>query len=279
MKNDQNHVWIQDNTWQEVRDYLKKKDIIVLPVGSTEQHGPAAAVGLDAYVAIYLAEDLAKEKGLLVAPPVWYGDSQHHQAFPGTISVKSVVFIEYLKDILRNLIGQGFKKIILINGNKVANLPTMQIATKEVHEYDFPESVLAIADPWKIARGIAPSLKGETIEHHGGVLEVSELLYKRPDLVKKDKLNSNTIDYEAIFSPWGLYDLFGAPHNPGKDGIDIAWNSKEEKAIVPEGQFSDNSRVSEEIGKKYHEYMLKTLGEFVDWLEKYKGPIGKADKK
>src|SRR5688572_11531950 len=92
-------IWLQDNNWEDIQEYLNKEKIIVLPVGSTEQHGPAAAVGLDAYVAIFLAEDLAAKKNLLAAPPVWYGDSAHHDAFAGTVSVTSEVFIHYLKDI------------------------------------------------------------------------------------------------------------------------------------------------------------------------------------
>ncbi len=261
-----NKVWIQDNTWVEVEDYLKDEKIIILPVGSTEQHGPASAVGLDAYVAIFLAEDAAIENNLLVAPPVWYGDSAHHDAFPGTISITSETFIHLLKDILRNLIRQGFTKVLMINGNKIANLPAMQIAAKEVHEYDYPDSMIAIADPARMARGIATKLKGETIEHHAGLLEVSQLLYKRPELVNTDKLENITINHEEEFSKFGLYDLFGTPHNPEGDFIETVWNSADEKRIVPQGQFSDNSKASSEIGKQYHEYMIGVLTQYIKWL-------------
>ena len=54
-------VWLQELTWEDVAVYLNDEDIILCPVGSTEQHGPAGPLGLDSYVAIALAEDAAKE--------------------------------------------------------------------------------------------------------------------------------------------------------------------------------------------------------------------------
>src|SRR5437899_2995321 len=81
-------VWIQELTWQEVREYLAQDDIAIVPIGSTEQHGPAGTLGTDTFVAIGLAEDAAKKAGVLVAPPIWYGESSHHMALP-TISVRA----------------------------------------------------------------------------------------------------------------------------------------------------------------------------------------------
>ncbi len=59
-------VWLQEHSWEEVADYLKEEDIILCPVGSTEQHGPAGPLGVDSYAAISLAEDGAKQAGVLV---------------------------------------------------------------------------------------------------------------------------------------------------------------------------------------------------------------------
>ncbi len=75
-------VWINELTWEEIAEYLKQDDMIIFPVGSTEQHGPAGPVGLDSYVAISLAEDVAKKTGILCTPPLWFGDSSTHLGFP-----------------------------------------------------------------------------------------------------------------------------------------------------------------------------------------------------
>jgi creatinine amidohydrolase len=266
--------WLQDITWKEAEEYLQEKNIAIVPVGATEQHGHAAAMGLDTYNAMHLAEDVAEQTDVLITPPLWFGDSSHHTAFPGTISLRSETMIAVVKDILRSLIKHDFSKILIINGHKMSNLPALNIAAKDIHEYESPHTLISIADPWKIARGVAKQLKGETVEHHAGVLEVSQLLHKRPDLIRNKNLADESVDYKEIFSEWGLYDLFGQPMNDQGDGIDIVWNSEEQRHIVPTGQFSENSEASDETGKKYHEYMVNVLVKFVQWLQDYEGPIG-----
>ncbi len=269
-------VWLQNKTWIEIDSYLKHQDIIIFPIGATEQHGPAAAIGLDTYNALHLAEDLAKERGLLVAPPLWYGDSSHHTGFPGTISLRSETLIAVMKDIFRSLLKHRFRKILVINGHKISNLPALTIAAKDIHEYEHPESIIALADPWKIARGVASKIKGDTVEHHAGLLEVSQLFYKRPDLVRQEELSSKDVAYGDIFSKWSSHDLFGKPLSENGDTVDVVWNSAEQRAFAESGQFSDNSKSDPDLGKVYHDYMVNVLVEFVDWLKDYKGPLGSA---
>lgn len=75
-------VWLQELTWEDVAAYLEDSDIIICPVGSTEEHGPAGPLGLDCLIAIALAEDVARATGTLCTPPLWFGDSPHHLGFP-----------------------------------------------------------------------------------------------------------------------------------------------------------------------------------------------------
>jgi len=263
-------VWLNEITWQDVAEYLEKDDILIIPVGSTEQHGPAAPLGLDTYAAIALADDAAKKANVLSAPPLWFGDSSHHSKFPGTISIRTETLIEITKDILRSVIKNGFKKVLIINGHKSANLPGLITAAKYVHEYDHPKSFIAVIDPMKIAKGIAAKTKDEP-EHHAGELETSHLMYKYPNLINKNKLSKNNIDAEKIFSKFFSFDLFGG----GKDAIDIVWNSSEQREFTPSGAFSASDRASAEKGKIYHDYMVDNIVEFITWLRKYNGPIGK----
>ena len=96
-------VWLQEQTWSDIETYLKEDDRILLPIGSTEQHGRFAPLGTDTYVAIALAEDVSAELGVLVAPPLWYGWSPHHLVQPGTVSVRAEVLIEVLFDTIESL--------------------------------------------------------------------------------------------------------------------------------------------------------------------------------
>jgi creatinine amidohydrolase len=90
-------VWINELTWQEIEAYLGQNDIVLVPIGSTEQHGPAGPLGLDTYVAISLAEDAAKAAGVLAAPPLWYGESTHHMGFAGTITLQVETMIAVVR--------------------------------------------------------------------------------------------------------------------------------------------------------------------------------------
>ena len=110
----------------------------------------------------------------------------------------------------------------------------------------------------------------EAAEHHAGEFEISHLMYKYPQLIKKDKLPNKEIPFVKIFSPFSQSDLFG------KSGevIEIPWNSREQKAFAPNGSFSISIKASAEKGKKYHNYMVKVIVDFISWLKRYKGPIG-----
>ena len=102
-------VWLHELTWEEVASYLQGRDTIIVPFGTTEQHGPAGPLGLDGYVAIGLAEDAARKAGVLVAPPVWYGDSSHHLGFPGTISLRTETLMQIVYDVVRSLARHGYQ--------------------------------------------------------------------------------------------------------------------------------------------------------------------------
>lgn len=258
-------------SWFDVKNYLKNDDIAIVPVGSTEEHGLPGPLGLDSYVAISLAEDVAKKTNVLVTPPLWFGDSSHHLGFPGTISLRTSTLVAIVEDISHSLAKNGFKKIIFINGHKSANLPALLSATKNLHEFELPEVFFAVADPMKIARGVASKIK-ENVEHHVGELEVSQVWYKYPHLIQSDKLAKSKVDFERLFSKYSHHDLFGK----SGDVIDIPWNSKEQRSFAPNGSLSDSTKASKEKGKKYHDYMVNVLVDFVKWLKKYKGPIGKG---
>lgn len=262
-------VWLQDLTWKDVDTYLKKNKIVVIPVGSTEEHGLAGPLGLDSYVAISLAEDVAKKTQVLVAPPIWYGDSSHHLGFSGTISLSTSTLVSIINDISISLARHGFTKIIIINGHKSANLPALLSATKNLHEYTLKNIFFAVADPMKIAKGIAQKIKTAS-EHHVGELEVSQVWYKYPHLIREKYLSKKQVNFERIFSKYSHHDLFGK----SGDVIDIPWNSYEQRQFAPDGSLSDSSHASKEKGKQYHEYMVNILVDFVGWLKKYKGPIG-----
>ncbi|MDI6823642.1 MAG: creatininase family protein [Bacillota bacterium] len=267
-------VWMNELTWEEVAEYLEKDDIVLVPVGSTEQHGPAGPLGLDTYAAIALAEDVAQKAGVLSTPPLWFGDSAHHLGFAGTISLSTETLAAVVKDICRSLARHGFRRILIINGHKSSNLPALLSATRYLHEHELPHVLFAVVDPMYLARGIAARVK-ETFEHHAGELEISHVWYRFPHLIHPERIPAASVPLEQVLSGFCTRDLLG----PNGDTIEVVWNSGEQKAFAPTGAFSDASKASPEKGKAYHDYMVDRLVEFISWIRTYGGPVGSAGKR
>jgi len=108
-------------TWPEVEALLKETDIALVPIGSTEQHGPALPVDNDAYIAteltLQLAEKIWSKQKVVVAPTITFGFSPHHMDFKGTITLSESTLANVIIDVCTSLEHHGFKKIILVNGH------------------------------------------------------------------------------------------------------------------------------------------------------------------
>lgn len=104
-------------TWPDVEKYIATKKQIIVPVGSTEQHGPTGIIGIDYLSAQFLAEEAGKRTSTLVAPPLPYGMALHHMAFPGTIALTPSTYIQVIVELIQSLRTHGFDNLIFINGH------------------------------------------------------------------------------------------------------------------------------------------------------------------
>jgi len=112
-------------TWPEVEDYLQTSGCIIIPVGSTEQHGPMGLIGTDALVAQKIAENAAKRVECYVAPTLAYTPAPFNTGFPGTISITPALFADLVHQIVDGLIVQGFNRVYFLNGHG-ANLAVLK---------------------------------------------------------------------------------------------------------------------------------------------------------
>lgn len=108
-------------TWEETEERIKECDIAIVPVGSTEQHGPALPVDNDCFIATrfgeLVCEELWPDTKVTLAPSVAFGFSPHHMEFKGTITISESTLAHLLVDICESLDDHGFSKIILLNGH------------------------------------------------------------------------------------------------------------------------------------------------------------------
>ena len=105
-----------DTNWMQIEEYLGRDDRIVLPTGSTEQHG-YLSLGTDAILAERVAAEAAQPLGVPVLPVLPFGMAPYFAAFPGSMSLRITTYIEVLRDLLDGLAAQGFGRIAIVNGH------------------------------------------------------------------------------------------------------------------------------------------------------------------
>ena len=120
------------STWKEIETYLKTSKGIIIPIGSTEQHGPMGFIGTDAICPEKIALEISEQFGILVAPTINYGMSQHHLAFAGSVALRPTTLIAVAKDIIYSLAVHGFTHLFFLNGHG-GNVAALNAAFSEVY--------------------------------------------------------------------------------------------------------------------------------------------------
>jgi creatinine amidohydrolase len=123
---------LQLQTWQEVEAYLQSSRGIILPIGSTEQHGPTGLIGTDAICAEVIARGVGEATGALVAPTIAVGMAQHHMGFAGSMTLRPSTLIAVLQDMVESLVRHGFERFYFLNGHG-GNIATLAAAFSEIY--------------------------------------------------------------------------------------------------------------------------------------------------
>ncbi len=266
-------IYLQNMTWAQVEERLKKNDIIIVPVGSTEAHGPHACLGEDTFLVTRMAEQIARKTGCTVSQPLWWGSHPyHHLGMPGTVVVPEEIFTGMLISVMAGYWNTGFRKMILLNGHgQEYVIPTA------IHQfaknYQVPMVVInvnwyhAIQDQFKKKEDGGPY---ETDFVHADEVETSWSLALFPEMINmKDAVDTTLQGY----MPDGHIDKAGnLLHRP------IAWYGQVgcgpvEIAAYPEGvvgraTLGDAQKAIPGI-QKFLDYMVKLHD---DILERF--PVG-----
>lgn len=119
---------LTDMTWRDVEARIGQGSWVLLPVGSTEQHGPMGRIGTDTICAKAVADRVAKLCNTIVAPELAYTPAPFNTAFPGTVSVSEPVFEALAGEVIGGLLSQGFKGVFVVNGHGANLTPLRRIA-------------------------------------------------------------------------------------------------------------------------------------------------------
>lgn len=181
-------------TSPQTADVLREVEMVLLPVGAHEQHGPALPVSTDALTAQVLSSLVGTllRPRVAVAPTIPWGVSWHHQGLPGTISLREETLIAIVMDHIESLHRQGVQRVMIVNTHGGNNAALTVAAERARREIGMP-LVVPVYAYTLLANAARDELGEEAIGHAGGD-EASALLAIRPDLVDRDRLETPRVD-------------------------------------------------------------------------------------
>jgi len=203
-----------ENTSPTLGRIVEDDPIVVIPVGSVEQHGQHLPVGTDSFAAEAVVHRAAAHwsgpKPLLLLPTVWTGLSPHHMGLPGSITLRSETFISVLEDVCASLLQNGVRRIVLLNGHG-GNISAMDVALTRLGESSLDTERVVALTYWHLVASRSAELResrpGGT--GHAGEFETSLMLALREGEVE---LGEAETVYPVLPSGYLSTDLFeGAP--------------------------------------------------------------------
>jgi creatinine amidohydrolase len=183
---------LQLATWPEVEAYLKGSTGIIIPIGSTEQHGPSGLIGTDAICPEVIAKGIGQATGALIAPTISVGMAQHHMAFTGSMTLRPSTLIAVIRDTVEGLMRHGFDRFMFLNGHG-GNIATVRAAFSEIHAEislakagNAPTLHLVLKNWWDTpkVRALSKELFGDKEGDHATCSEVSLTQWAYPDFIK-----------------------------------------------------------------------------------------------
>jgi len=248
-----------DMTWEDLDKARDNNSIVIIPVGSTEQHGPHLPVGTDTFLVYQIVKDSVKkisQQNIIYTSPVWTGLSPYHMDFNGTITIDLKLLIDYITAICQCISKHGFKKILFLNGHggNINILKSISIELKS--KYNIRPVFMSYWDP------VIDFIQKWRESEPGGIdhaceMETSLMLYKFNNLVKKEKIK------KSIFFPKSKYlaeDLIiGGIASAPADVIEI--NNT--------GVFGDPTLASEKKGEELYTKIVDAFCEFLIEFQKW----------
>jgi creatinine amidohydrolase len=234
-------------SWAEAKEYFSNNDIVIVPVGATEQHGPANPLGTDFLLAEAIAKETSKRTGVLCFPSIPFGVSTPHKQFWGTIFISSGTFKAYVKEVCLSLYYYGVRKIVIVNGHG-GNLRVLMELARELREDGIFVSVFQW---WPAAIKLLPELFSLEERGHAGAEETSVNLFLHAALVNMGR----AVDSDPVV------------HELQVEGLTLPLSTLDETVS---GVYGKQTSASADRGKRVFEAVVDELAKHVRLLKKAK---------
>ncbi len=218
-------MYLGDTRWPEV---MEQPGVLLIPLGSCEQHGPHLPLDTDTRIAVAVANGVAStRRGVRVAPAVAYGASGEHTAFAGTLSIGSEVLAMVIIELMRS--ADWAERVVLVNGHG-GNVDGLRSAIRTLTAEG------RRLDVW------SPSIAGG--DAHAGHAETSLMLAIAPELVRMDEAQVGATEPVTVLLP--------------------ALRAGGVRAVSPNGVLGDPTRATAEHGRELLADLVSSLGAIVD---------------
>jgi creatinine amidohydrolase len=228
------HLWLDELSTDEAKKAAEKGAIVIFPVGSVEEHGAHLPLCTDSLQSEFIAVEVAKKTGCLLAPAFRHGICNAGHNFPGTISLEFDTLFMLARDVLSELVRNGFNRIIVLTGHAgSSHMTALKLAAQKViWQPEKPDAkrrtrIMVLSD-YDFADELKEKLGFPKEDGHAGAIETSRVMAIKPDLVKGKGESSfpSMPRFEVVADPERYFPsgVMGDPMLASKDKGEIMNN-------------------------------------------------------
>ncbi|QRP47679.1 creatininase family protein [Amycolatopsis sp. FDAARGOS 1241] len=257
---------LADLTWPEIDDLRPYAPVAIVPLGATEQHGHGLAQRTDTTRAEVVADLVAQRLSpkVVVTPVIPVGVSEHHMAFPGTLTLSPITLQQVIVELVTSLHRHGWRKVYVITGHG-GNNATVEIAVTRLRT-DLPDLHLAWSGITPVVADLTAEFAESRIRGHSCEIETSQAMFADPDLVLPDRLTRGSATFDDLDQAGKL--------SRSRPGIHFPQTYDN---LSKTGTLGDGTKASVAIGARLVETAVERISgflqEFIDLPERQSAPV------
>jgi creatinine amidohydrolase len=234
---------IEELTMPEFTAGLEKTRTVLIPFGSTEEHGSHLPLNTDTLHAVEVGRRIAERRPIFIAPPIPYGVCRSTGDHPGTLSISTATLRALTIDIVAGLYRQGLRNFILLTGHAGVTHTSMLVDAGEELLQRYADLRIAVLTEFMLASREGKGIIETPDDAHAGEIETSRILHSHPQLVK------GRGEREFPKFPTGIL-------------------VRDKRKYWPGGVWGDPGKASAEKGARLEAAVVDALGRLIDQLEK-----------
>lgn len=247
-----NALMLEQLTWPELDEVRDEIELVIFPLGATEQHGPNTSLATDTVRARALTKMIGDNYGnrVLIGPTLPIGLSYHHMKFLGTLSFSMQTYIQVIRDICWSLNQHNFKRVLFVTGHGGNKRVVHEYATEAKKEFDMDIYITSMGG--SLVKELSDKYDFTEFKGHACEVETSQTMFLAPEHVRKEKLE------KAKFNELSKYRHKKYVYDGG-----MFWDYKE---VTSNGALGDATRASYDFGREMNELVLKKIKDFIDQI-------------